>query len=232
MYIVVLLGKTAIYGSRHGLGTYEVVMSWEEDAVARISPLLAFGGDNLDYGTVQGIGYFVGWRAQAIRTLHALVGENDIYATEFEKHVTHANGPYAGLEILGRLKSEIENGYLRKTANIISAEVFGDFLEMAQHLLDEGYKDPAASLTGAVLEDGLRRIARNNNITVTERDHLSSLRDRCFSKKLFNNLVRDQITTWTTLRNFADHGKFTEYTAQQVGSMISDVGSFLAIQLG
>jgi hypothetical protein len=145
--------------------------------------------------------------------------------------VNYQNGPAPGLELLRRLNSDVQNGYLRKINNIISAEVFGDFLEMAQHLLDEGYKDPAASLTGAVLEDGLRRIARNNDITVTERDDLTSLRDKCMGKKVFNNLVRQQITSWTTLRNAADHGKFTEYNAQQVGSMIPDVRSFLADNL-
>jgi hypothetical protein len=109
--------------------------------------------------------------------------------------------------------------------------VFGDFLEMSEHLLTEGYKDPAASLTGAVLEDGLRRIARNNHIAVTDRDDLTSLRDKCVQNKIFNNLVRQQITAWTTLRNSADHGKFDEYTPQQVGSMISDVRSFLVAHL-
>jgi hypothetical protein len=103
---------------------------------------------------------------------------------------------------------------------------------MAEHLLGEGYKDPAASLAGAVLEDGLRRIARNNEITVSAGDNLNSLRDKCVEKKIFNNLVRQQITGWTTLRNFADHGRFDDYTGQQVGSMISDVRSFPAIHLG
>jgi hypothetical protein len=102
---------------------------------------------------------------------------------------------------------------------------------MAQHLLDEGYKDPAASLTGAVLEDGLRRIARNNDITVTERDDLNSLKDKLAGRKIFNNLVRQQITLWTTLRNSAAHGKFDQYTVQDVSSMITDVRSFLAIHL-
>ena len=102
---------------------------------------------------------------------------------------------------------------------------------MSEHLLAEGYKDPAASLTGAVLEDGLRRIARNAKITVTDRDDLSSLKDKCGQKKIFNNLVRQQIVAWTTLRNAADHGRFEEYTAPQVGSMIADVRSFLATHL-
>lgn len=206
-------------------------MSWQEDARTRLASLIEYGGENLDYGTGPGQGHFFGWRTQAISALHAIVGENDIYTTEFKALATYSNGPQSGIEILRRLHSDIENGYLRKTANIISAEVFADFLEMGEHLLAEGYKDPAASLAGAVLEDGLRHIARNNEIAVTDGDNLTSLRDKCVGKKIFNNLGRQQITTWTTLRNSAAHGKFDEYTAQQVGSMISDVRSFLATHL-
>jgi hypothetical protein len=203
-------------------------MSWQEDALIRLASLIEYGGENFDYGTGQGYAHFFGWRAQAISALQSIIGDEHIYTLEFQKRVNYQNGPAPGLEILRRLRSDIENGYLRKTANIISAEVFSDFLEMAEHLLAEGYKDPAASLTGAVLEDGLRRISLNNDIPVTERDNLSSLKDKCAGKKIFNNLVRQQITAWTTLRNSADHGKFDEYTAEHVRSMISDVRSFLA----
>jgi hypothetical protein len=175
--------------------------------------------------------HFFGWRTQALSALTAMFGEHDIYTVEFKHRANYESGPFAGIEILRNLHSDIKNGYLRKTVNIISAEVFQDFLEMAELLLTEGYKDPAASLTGAVLEDGLRRIVRNNQIAITDRDDLTSLRDKCVQKKLFNNLVRQQITSWTTLRNFADHGKFAEYTPQQVGSMISDVRAFLGHHL-
>ena len=135
------------------------------------------------------------------------------------------------MEILNTLRSDVLNGYLQTTANIISAEIFTDFLDMAQHLLDHGYKDPAASLCGAVLEDGLRRIARNNEITVTDQDDLNSMRDKCAQKAVYNNLVRQQILSWTTLRNSADHGKFEEYDAQQVRLTIEGVRSFLANHL-
>jgi hypothetical protein len=206
-------------------------MPWHEDVLTRLAALIEYGGENLDYGTGQGQAHFFGWRTQALSALNAILGENDIYTIEFRKFANYQSGPYSCLEILRRLYSDIENGYLQKTVNIISAEVFKDFLEMGDHLLVQGYKDPAASLTGAILEDGLRRIANNNGITVTARDDLTSLRDKCVGKKIFNNLVRQQITTWTTLRNSADHGKFGEYTEQQVDSMISDVRSFLAAYL-
>ena len=162
--------------------------SWQEDALTRLGSLIEDGGEKIDYGTVQGIAHFQGWRIQAISALHAIVGEFNIYTAEFENHVSYNGGPYFGIEILNRLHSDIENGYLKNTVNIISAEVFGDFLEMAQHLLDEGYKDPAASLTGAVLEDGLRRIARTNDITVTDRDNLASFESQVCGDENFQQL--------------------------------------------
>jgi hypothetical protein len=118
-----------------------------------------------------------------------LLDAENPYIREFTGYASVSQGAEISVEILTRLRSDVANGYLRTTANVISAEVFGDFLEMAQHLLYEGYKDPAASLTGAVLEDGLRRIARNNDITVSDWDDLASLKDKCMGKKIFNNLV-------------------------------------------
>ena len=102
-------------------------MSWEEDALTRLNSLIEYGGENLKIQTRAWQAHFFGWRAQAISALRALVGEKDAYTTEFEARVNADNGPQVGIEILRRLRSDIENGYLRKTANIISAEVFGDF---------------------------------------------------------------------------------------------------------
>jgi hypothetical protein len=122
-------------------------------------------GKGIRVGTGTDFGQFIGWSTQAQSLLESLLDDKNPYVSKFIMYANHQLGTEPGVEILTRLRSDVENGYLRTAANIISAEVFGDFLEMAQHLLDEGYKDPAASLTGAVLEDGLRRIARNNDIT-------------------------------------------------------------------
>jgi len=108
---------------------------------------------------------FFGWRTRSLAALSDIVGDDHHYV----KGVTTACGSAAqlndsepGVHILKSLKADIEAGYLREMENLISTEVFGDLLDMAQHLLDQNYKGPAASLTGAVLEDELRRIARNH----------------------------------------------------------------------
>jgi hypothetical protein len=60
--------------------------------------------------------------------------------------------------ILRSIRVDVEEGYLTGKRTLISAEVFTDFLEMAEHLDHNGYKSTTAYLTGAVLEDGLRKL--------------------------------------------------------------------------
>jgi len=83
-----------------------------------------------------------------------------------------------GLGILRSIREDAANGQLlTNIAGLISAEVFNDFLEMAEHLLDAGYVPPAASLIGAVLEDGLRRIADAHDVAHVKGDGLAILND-------------------------------------------------------
>ena len=58
-----------------------------------------------------------------------------------------------GQSNLRSVREDVEDGYLTDIRTLISADVFTDFLEMAEHLDDNGYKDPTAYPTGAVLED-------------------------------------------------------------------------------
>jgi hypothetical protein len=53
--------------------------------------------------------------------------------------------------------------------SMVVAEVFDDFLEMAEHLLANGYKDPAAVVGTTVLETHLRRLCEEHGIA-TYRD--------------------------------------------------------------
>ncbi|MDQ6985209.1 MAG: hypothetical protein Q9M91_02850 [Candidatus Dojkabacteria bacterium] len=62
------------------------------------------------------------------------------------------------------------------------SEIFTDFLEMASHILSQGYKDPAASLIGAVLEDGLRKLCQANDIKVKTSDDIASLNTKLADK--------------------------------------------------
>jgi hypothetical protein len=191
-------------------------------------PYDPMGRPNLDYGA------FVGWQTQCLSFLTRLLRKGDPYLEGFRSAVT---GPYpshvsAGLEILRALREDIEGGYFRSFRALVQADLFADFLEMAQHLLENQYKDPAALLTGAVLEEGLRQIALAKGLTVKDKDNLSSLNQRSADAEVYDRLTQKKLEVWIQIRNNAAHGKFNEYGEQDVREMLEGVRAFLAAYLG
>lgn len=169
------------------------------------------------------------WRTSCLAFLNALPSEY-IYCREFEAccKSTYEDDVEQGVAVLRAAKEDVEGGYLQKVETLVSAGVFSDFLEMAEHLLDNDYKHPAASLTGAVLEDGLRRICGNNNITVKSDDNISSLNQKLAQNHIYNPLQQGQIQVWNKLRDYADHGNFDQYEQDDVEDMLKGVRKFLS----
>jgi len=50
--------------------------------------------------------------------------------------------------IILSLKQDVSSGFLIRSVKVEHANLFADFLEMGDHLLDAGYKDAAAVLIG------------------------------------------------------------------------------------
>ena len=109
--------------------------------------------------------------------------------------------------VLIRLKTELEQGLLGEVEDLVRAEVFTDFLETAEYLLEKGYKDPAAVLVSTVLENGLRRIAEKHNVAVKDKDDISSLNTKLCDAKAYSQLDRSQIQTWKKTQGQCDSRK-------------------------
>ena len=99
-------------------------------------------------------GLFQQWRTSSLAFLRATLGTDSVHYQEFEERCKHSQRSQTtlGLGTLRAAKEDIEGGYLQRVEVLVSASVFSDFLEMAERLLDNGYKDPTASLIGADLE--------------------------------------------------------------------------------
>jgi len=169
------------------------------------------------------------WHTSSLAFLKTFPSEY-VYYNEFEEHckLSKYDDTVEGVAILKAAKENIEGGYLQKVETLVSASVFSDFLEMAKHLLDNGYKDPAASLIGAVLEDGLRRICINNGITLKTKEDISSLNQKLAQKHVYNPLQQKQIQVWNDIRNNADHCNFDQYKMDDVTDMLKGVRNFLS----
>lgn len=138
-----------------------------------------------------------------------------------------------GVKILERIKVSIEKGWFNDLKNLISAEIFSDFLEMAKYLLSEGYKDPAAVIIGSVLEEHLRALCTSSNIDVVFSDRKGNLKPKKADSmnndlaKKYGKLEQKSVTAWLDLRNKAAHGEYDKYDYKQVESMLDGVSNFI-----
>lgn len=137
--------------------------------------------------------------------------------------------------ILRGIKSDLESGMLADVRQLLRAEIFSDFLEMAAHLLEEGYKDPAAVVLGAVLEDSLRKLAESRGLATNSPAGkaltIDPLNVALAKDGAYNALVQKQITSWANLRNDAAHGRFVAYDEGQVKHMMQFLEKFCADHL-
>jgi len=136
--------------------------------------------------------------------------------------------------VVEALKKDIEADYLQTTEELIHGELFSDLLEMASHLLNEGYKDPAAVVCGASLESHLRQLSKKLGIETTsstpsgEKPKKSdSLNAEITKASGYSILDQKNVTAWLDLRNKAAHGYYETYTSDQVTLMISGVRDFI-----
>lgn len=134
------------------------------------------------------------------------------------------------LGILRALRADYAAGYLATVEELIHADLFSDFLEMAEHLLNQGYKDPSAVLIGSVLEEHLRKLCLKNSLPVSVGNNhkkADTLNADLTGASVYSKLDQKSITAWLDLRNKAAHGKYTEYTKDQVQLMLDGVRNFM-----
>lgn len=181
------------------------------------------------------VGRFVS-RAEA--AIHRVAGRPSPYADQSER--VFKTGGYAGLlgrslaGILQSLRTDLAAGYVRSHRELVHAEVFADFLEMAQHLLKEGYKDAAAVIAGSSLEAHLRQLCQKSGITVeitsgasTTQKKADRLNSDLAGAGTYAKLDQKNVTAWLDLRNKAAHGKYAEYETAQVNLLIAGIRDFI-----
>jgi hypothetical protein len=136
--------------------------------------------------------------------------------------------------ILQSLRSDVASGYIRSQRELLHAELFADFLEMAQHLANEGYKDAAAVIAGSSLEAHLRHLCQKNRIACEATSGASTVAkkaDRLNSELTvvgaYSKLDQKNVTAWLDLRNKAAHGRYAEYELPQVNLLIAGIRDFM-----
>jgi len=189
-----------------------------------------YGSDYVDSGAMAGL------RASTLSFIAMTYGNNHSYYSEYDfatKSTLVSNAKRSNA-ILHSIQNEIDGGWIFTVKKLIAAEIFSDFLEMAEHLLKQGYKDPAAVMIGSVLEENLRQLCAANKIeTELEKDGVlipkksDRLNSDLAKHEVYTKLDQKSVTAWLDLRNSAAHGKYNEYTKEQVNLMLHGVTEFL-----
>ncbi len=176
---------------------------------------------------------FQQWRTSSLALIKSKLGEESVHYQDFESRCKSGwySDAQAGLAVLKAAKEDIEGGYLQRVEQLVSADVFSDFLDMAEHLVSNGYKDAAASLIGAVLENGLRRISKAKGVTLKAKEDIGSLNQKLADAQIYNRLQQRNIQVWKEIRDNADHGQFGEYNIDNVRDMLRGVRDFLGKNL-
>ena len=144
-----------------------------------------------------------------------------------------------GVAVLKGLKKELEDGFLDSLISRIEAEIVADYMSQAEQLLAEGQTGrydhvPAAVLSGAVLEKGLRTLCLRQMPPVHvdnpkgEPKTLNPLIDDLKKANVFNELKAKQLRAWADIRNKAAHGEFDQFKRSDVEHMIQGINTFLA----
>ena len=212
-----------------------------EDLVRRADELILAGETNrrmLSTGSQDDPARFWTFRTASLSFLQNFFGPTHPYYLNFEERVLAARDfcYQVGCGILRGARDELHGGWALTTKAIVSAEVFSDFLEMASYLQREGYKDAAAVIAGSVLEEHLRQLCQKARIDIekTNADGSKSPKKNdamnadLAREKVYSALDLKQVTAWLDLRNKAAHGKYGEYTKEQVDLMLGGITNFTA----
>lgn len=171
--------------------------------------------------------------------VHRITGKNSPYTKSLEEIMGRNWGDDSKivyiLGVIESLANDYDSGYLESYSELIHGETFGNFLEMADHLFEEGYKDAAAVIAGSTLEEHLRQLCKKNSIDIeitnTKGDLVPKKADKMnsdlASTSVYEKLDQKSVTAWLDLRNKAAHGRYTEYSKEQVQLMISGIRDFL-----
>jgi hypothetical protein len=170
------------------------------------------------------------WANSAQSLIKAVFGEQSPHYINFIEAYGKCRGYDYDVNVLQGIflsaKEDFEGGYVFDVDLRVSGEVFGNFIAMAKQSLHEGYKDVAAVLACAALEDTLKRFATVNDLNIDDKSMVEVI-NALKSKGLVFGAQKSLLDTMPKIRNFALHANWDKISEPDVNSVIGFVEQFL-----
>lgn len=170
------------------------------------------------------------WATSAQNLIRAVYGDESPHYTNFLSAYDKCNGYEHFVTALGAIflsaKEDFEGGYVFNVELRISGEVFGDFVVLARQSLSEGYKDVAAVLACAALEDALKRYANVEGLEVSEKTMLEVV-NALKAGGHVSGAQKSLLDAMPKIRNMAMHAQWAKISEPDVSSVIGFVEQLL-----
>ena len=207
-------------------------MKVDEKILKRIAEILELG-ENINSrshdGNIDTAASFQ-WASSALNMTGRVFGTDSHYFTSIEENAKDFPLYHCfqvALGVFRAVKEDYENGAIFKLRQIVEAEVFDDFLEQSESLFSAGFYQPAAVVAGSVLEDGLRKMCAREEIELSKKPKLDSMNSALAKKGVYNLLTQKRITALAYIRNNAAHGKWDQFTQDDVDDLIQWIRKFM-----
>jgi len=183
--------------------------------------------------------HYTTFKTAFLSFLKTILGTENLYYQNFKQGVlyyTDYNLTLA-IDLIQRIKTDVEDGWVQNLKGTVSAELFTDFLDMAEHLLEEGYKDAAAVIIGSVLEENLRQLSLSSGLPILQTDPKSGktkpmkaevINVELCKNNVYNLTYQKAVTGWLDVRNNAAHGHYNAYDLNIVKGFLQAVRDFAA----
>ena len=134
---------------------------------------------------------------------------------------------------LDALYQDIQNDYIKTLSELIHGDVFSDYLDMADYLLNESYKDAAAVIAGSTLEEHLRKLCQKSGISTQiqgkrglKPKKADAMNSEIAKQNIYTKSEQKQVTAWLGIRNDAAHGNYVNYSNNEVKLLIIGLRDF------
>lgn len=134
--------------------------------------------------------------------------------------------------IVHALRDDYAAGGLTEVEEIVHADLFDDFLDMANELLHKGFIGSAAVLAGTVLEEHLRKLAGKHGIASNDGNQrprsVETLGVDLRKAAVISEVQRKSVTAWYAQRTEGAHGRAENLAIGDLERMIDGLRDFVA----
>lgn len=173
------------------------------------------------------------WQSQTQTLLRSIFGQDSDYARNFETATTHKGVPIAqlhyvegGMGVLNGAAEDFRRNWIGSYPERLRADVFEDLLEVAEHLLGEGFVDAAVVSAGGALEVHVKKLAQKYGVPL---GRVATMNQALWREKgAYTQPEWRSVDSWYDLRNAAAHqDENAPRSAPQVQLMIAGVRDFI-----